>query len=96
MPRTFVIIQSPPGSEAAREGKRLAREFAADLLLRVEGAALAREEALEGFCGTVFVAREDLDTLGVRDAELDRVVKVVTREELERLAAEGGEILNTF
>jgi sulfur relay (sulfurtransferase) DsrF/TusC family protein len=96
MPRTFVIIQSPPGTEAAREGKRLAREFAADLLLRGEGSGFAREEALAGFCGTVFVAREDLDALGVKDSELDRAVKVVTRSELERMAEDKANILNIF
>jgi sulfur relay (sulfurtransferase) DsrF/TusC family protein len=96
MPRTFVIIQSPPGSEGAREGKRLAREFAADLLLRGEGATLAREDALGGFCGTVFVAREDLDTHGVKDEELDRVVKVVTREEMAQMTEDRESILNTF
>jgi len=96
MPRTFVIIQSPPGTDAAREGKRLAREFAADLLLRGEGAGLAREEALAGFCGTVFVSREDLASLNIRDEELDRVVKVVTREEIGQMMQDKVNILNTF
>ncbi len=95
MTGTYVIIKSHPGSGPAMEGKRLARSFGADLILIGAGVALAREEVLGGFCGTVYVADADLEGQGIGRDGLDKCVKVVSGEELRQMMSEG-EVLDTF
>jgi sulfur relay protein TusB/DsrH len=92
----FVIIKSPPGSEGAARGIRLAREEAADLLLIGDGVRLARKDMLEGFCGAAFAHSADLRLRGVGEAELEKGVRAVSCEEFVELLAGAEKIAGPF
>ncbi len=62
----------------------------ADLILVRDAVPLARKGALEGFCGTAFVLDESLVAMGVRPEELEKGIKVMTKEELRELLKRSG------
>ena len=51
---------------------------------------MALKGALEGFCGTAFALKEDLEAKGIRPEEMEKGVKVMTREELRELLRRAG------
>lgn len=92
----LVVIKSPPGSPGAERGIDLAREKAADILLVGEGAGLARKGALEGFCGTAFVLRNDLLSAGIIEGEMEQSVKALSSEELSALLGREDKVEGPF
>jgi len=92
----LVIIKSPPGSPGAQRGIDLAREEAADILLMEAAAALARKGALEGYCGTAFVLRDDLLRTGMREDEWEQSVKALSGEELSELIGQQEKVQGPF
>ncbi len=61
-----------------------------DLILVREAVPLALKKALEGFCGTAFVLDEDLEAKGIRPGDMEKGVKVMSREELRELLKRSG------
>jgi len=90
----LVVIKSSPDSNEARRAVRLARDLAADIVLLQNAVWLAREEMLEGFCGTAYALDEDLKLRGVRN--VDKGVKAVGYGELVDLMAGADKVIGIF
>jgi len=89
----LVIIKSRYGTREAERGVKLARDEAADIVLMGDGVSLAGKDRLDGFCGTAHVLKDDLEARDV--GELEKGVRVISREELNVLITEE-EVLGTF
>lgn len=92
----FVIIKSPPDSEGARKGLKLAKDRAADVLLISDGVNLARKGMLEGYCGTAFVLDSDLAQRGITGKDLEKGVKSVSPAEFVDLVVRSEEVVGPF
>jgi len=92
----LVVIVSPPHSERASAGVRLAAELAADIVLMGEAVGLARRGALEGFCGTAHALEDDVRQRGIPEAELERGVRLIDRAELRHMLEREGRAAEDF
>jgi hypothetical protein len=86
----FIVIKSPPGSPEASAAVKKAAELATDIVLTEEAVGLALKDRLEGFCGTAFALEDDVLLHLPEGAEMEKGVKLVSREELESMLAGGG------
>lgn len=84
----IIIIKSPQGSERAYSAIEEAAAMAADIVLMGPAAALAAKNMLEGFCGTAFALRSDIDLYLPHGSELEKGVKLLSKQELECLLRE--------
>jgi hypothetical protein len=56
-------------------------------VLKEEGVRLAVKDALKGFCGTAHACAEDLEDRGISEDSLERGVRVLRRDEIDRMLA---------
>jgi len=78
----LVIIKSSPDTPEGRRGIKLARDMAADICLIQNAVYFAQIERLEGFCGTAYAVREDLQLRGLKEDDIERDVKIIEWDEL--------------
>ena len=92
----LVIIKAPPDSPEAALGVGEAALKTADIILAGAAVALAKKGGLDGFCGTAYACKEDLESSGIEPSEMEKAVKVLTREELLSLIAKEKEVRGSF
>ncbi len=78
----LVIIKSAPDTPEGKRGLKLARDTASDICLIQNAVYFAQIERLEGFCGTAYALREDLELRGLGEEDLEREVKIIGWEDL--------------
>jgi len=61
-----VLIKSPPHSPRGQRGLKFARDLSADVLLLQDGVLFTLGGHLEGFCGTAYALREDMQMRGLK------------------------------
>ncbi|VAX30244.1 hypothetical protein MNBD_NITROSPIRAE03-1451 [hydrothermal vent metagenome] len=78
----LVIIKSAPDTQEAKRGIKLARDMAADICLIQNAVYFAQIERLEGFCGTAYAVKEDLQLRGLQEDDIERELKIIGWDEL--------------
>ncbi len=63
----------------------LAAEITADIVLTDEAVGFALKDALNGFCGTAFALDTHMQQYLPQEAELEKGVKQVSRDELNHI-----------
>ncbi len=92
----LVLIKSAPDTPEGRRGFKLARDMAADICLLQNGVYFAQPERLEGFCGTVYLLREDARMRGLKEADIARDIKEIDYMDLVDLMVDEDQVVGLF
>ncbi len=92
----IVIVKSAPDTADGQRGVALARSMAADLVLLQNGVYYAQKERLGGFSRGVYVLDDDNRLRGLRDADMEKNVKVITYDALVDLVTGTDKVVGMF
>jgi sulfur relay protein TusB/DsrH len=91
-----VIIKSAPDTNDGALGLTLAKEGRADLILLQNGVLFAQKERLRSFPGAVYVLDDDKKLRGLKDTELDELVKVIDYDKMTDIITSGEKVIGMF
>ena len=92
----LVLIKNGPDTTEGRRAVKLARDMSADVALLQNGVYFGMKEKFEGFCGTAYAVREDLQLRGLQEDDLERGLKTVGWDELIDMMAEEDKVIGAF
>ncbi len=92
----LVMIKSAPDTTDGVTGLTLSRAGGADLVLLQNGVYFAQMERLGDFSGAVYVLGDDKKLRGLKDADLDKRVKIINYDELTDLITASNKVVGMF
>jgi sulfur relay protein TusB/DsrH len=90
----IVLVKSLPDTPEGKRGIKMARDMAADIVFIQNGIYFALDEMIEGYCGTAYAVKEDVELRGMQNQM--RSVKVIDWDRLVDIMAKEDKVIGAF
>jgi sulfur relay protein TusB/DsrH len=90
----IVLIKSLPETPEGKRGIKMARDMAADIVFIQNGIYYALDEMIDGYCGTAYAVKEDVELRGMQNQM--RSVKVIEWDQLVDMMIGEDKVIGAF
>jgi sulfur relay protein TusB/DsrH len=92
----LVMIKSAPDTPEGKRAVKLARDMAADICLMQNAVCFSQKDRLDGFCGTVYALKEDMDMRGLSESGFEKEIKMIDYDALVDLMIKENGVTGVF